>query len=275
MSRRVQIDGIGFDPLTQAEVIEKVTHFLDKPRRAKAYRIVKPYVEFFEPARDDEAVGQALNQADLVVADSVAIQWASAWLIEPRPTFARFVWSLAVGLRKPAWLSQVIPERGEGASATHLMLLAAAQHGWKVGILGGPADIDATRESIMERYPLLQLEGVWSGYFESSAEPDLVRTITRAKVDLLFVAMGFPRQELFMARHVSSRIARVMLGEGGTFDYDEMGGQHRRAPQWMRQSGLEWLWRLMLQPWRLGRQLAIPRFMWRIFLQSRRTTKVS
>ena len=94
-------------------------------------------------------------------------------------------------------------------------------------------------------------------------------------MDILFVALGFPKQELFMAEHVQARLARVMLGEGGTFDYDEMGGRLRRAPAWMRRSGLEWLWRLGVQPSRIGRQMSIPRFMWRIFRQSRRARRLS
>lgn len=273
MSRpaRIEIDGLGFDPITQTEVVEQIEAVLSKPVRKTSYRVVKPYVEFFEGARRDPAVLTALTEADLVVADSVAVQWAASWLIEPRPTFSRFVWSLAVGLRRPKWLSQVIPERGEGASATHQLMVASVQHGWRVGILGGPDNPDATKRNVLDRYPLLQLEGVWSGFFAPSERSSLVRKIKTVELDILYVALGFPKQELFMQDHPG--LARIMIGEGGTFDYDEMGGKHKRAPRWMRQSGLEWLWRLVLQPTRIVRQLAIPRFMWRIFILSRRANK--
>lgn len=270
---RITVDGIEFDPITQVEVVERIEAVLAKPARKTSYRVVKPYVEFFEGARNDPAVHAALTEADLVVADSVAVQWAASWLAEPRPTFSRFVWSLAVGLRRHKWLSRVIPERGEGASATHQLMIASVQHGWRVGILGGPHNPEATKRNVLDRYPLLQLEGVWSGYYSPAELTPLVHKIKAAQIDILYVAMGFPKQELFMQTHTRPALARVMIGEGGTFDYDEMGGKHRRAPQWMRQSGLEWLWRLILQPTRIFRQLAIPRFMWRIFLQSRRAKK--
>lgn len=271
MAKRVAIDGLEFDPITQVEMIERIDHVIAGPKRRVAFRVVKPYVEFFEKARQDPTVHQAIMEADLIVADSVAVVWAAAWLAEHRQTVGRFVWSLAVGLRRPAWLTGVIPERGEGATATHELLLAAAQHGWRIGIIGGPDDQTALREAIMERYPLLQLEGVWSGYYDTKELNRTVKSIAAAKLDILFVAMGFPKQELFMSQHLN--LARVLIGEGGTFDYDEMGGRHRRAPKWLRRAGLEWLWRLILQPTRLGRMLAIPRFMWRIFMISRRPPK--
>lgn len=271
-SARISIDGLEFDPITQTEVIERIDAQIQKTNPAESFRVVKPYVEFFEPAQNDDVLHKALLDSDLVVADSVAIQWAASWLAEPQPTILRFVWSLTAGLRSTKWLSRRIPERGEGATATHQLLLASAQHGWKIGILGG-ADSTELKLRLMERYPLLQIAGVWNGYFDIDTEPELVKGIKSAKLDLLFVALGFPKQELFMQRHVKSHLAKVLLGEGGTFDFDEMGGPLKRAPGWMRRSGLEWLWRLILQPLRLKRQLAIPRFMWRIFRQSRTSKK--
>lgn len=268
-SHRVLIDGLEFDPLTQAEVLSQITKVLEGKKTGVTVRIVKPYVEFFDGARRYAGVREAINGADYVIADSVAVQWAAAWLAEKRPTLTRFVWSLAVGLRRPDWLSRCIPERGEGASATHRVLMAAAQHGWRVGILGGPEDSQTTQRHVQEKYPMLQLQKVWSGYFSARDEASLARHIAKEKLDILFVALGFPKQELFMAEYAESGIARVMLGEGGTFDYVEMGGSLHRAPSWMRQSGLEWLWRLGLQPSRIGRQMSIPKFMWRIFKQSR------
>lgn len=265
-SKRVTVLGIGFDPLTQAEVVQTIATVLRARPRRKSFRLVKPYVEFFRTAASDKAVSEAITSADLVVADGVSIQWAAAYIYGSDHGTMAFWRGLFTKLQDAKWRQSVLPGRGAGVDATHQLLLEAAQRGWRVGILGGPKDSVATRLALEERYPVLQLVNVWSGYFKPSSEKHLVRTIAAADLDILFVAIGHPRQELFMQAHVSDGLARVLVGEGGTFDYDQMGGRLRRAPAWMRRLGLEWLWRVLLQPSRIKRQLAILPFLWNVYL---------
>lgn len=259
---RVEVLTISFDPIRQAAAHQRIRAFLLQPRRAQSFIYLKPYVEFFI---DQPAPVQALLQAaDLVIADSVAVQWAAAYLADRQPTLWHWLWSLAIGLRRPSWLKGVIPDRGAGVDTTRALLSLAEKQGWKVGIIGGPRDTDQVEQAVADRFPSLRDLRVWSGYFKPADEAGLVREISAQRLDILFVAMGYPRQELFIAKH-DHDLARVLIGEGGTFDYDQMGGSLKRAPLAWRRVGMEWLWRLLQQPQRFRRQLAIPKFIWRVY----------
>ena len=86
-----------------------------------------------------------------------------------------------------------------------------------------------------------------------------------AKADLVLVGMGFPLQERVCAYLATHSDHGVFVGEGGTFDYERFGGQRAKAPAWIQRVGLEWFWRLLLEPSRVIRQLAVPRFIYRIW----------
>lgn len=259
---RITIADLVFDPLTQRQAHERVAQAIQHPR-AQSFVYLKPYAEFFRPR--PAAVTELLHQADLVMADGVSTQWAAAYLDDNRSGIKHFVWSLAAGLRNKRWLQHVLPERGAGVDTTHALFKLAEERGWTVGILGGPAGQHIQMAArLKQKYPDLKDLHTWSGYFTDTDEPHVAATIAAVHPDILFVAMGYPRQEGFIARHRTG-LATVLIGEGGTFDYDQMGGPVKRAPRAWRAAGFEWLWRLIRQPKRLGRQLAIPGFMWQIY----------
>jgi N-acetylglucosaminyldiphosphoundecaprenol N-acetyl-beta-D-mannosaminyltransferase len=156
-----------------------------------------------------------------------------------------------------------------GANQTSGLLKLAEKNNWQVGILGGVNSPDEVKKQVTARFPKLSSLHTWSGFYGPEEEKKLVEEIQTAKLDLLLVAMGFPRQEKFMFRNQDINLAKVMVGEGGTFDYEEMGGPIKRAPVWMQRSGLEWFWRLAKQPKRLRRQLAIPKFVWSVKKQAK------
>lgn len=260
---RVIVDGIGFDPLDQAEIHRRIQQAVRKPR-PKSFVYIKPYVEFFDPQRP-AAVTRLIKTADLVVADGVSVQWAASYLDDGCKGIGHLVWSLRRGVRSPDWLNRIIPQRGAGVDTTRGLLQLAEAQQWRIGILGGPADRTQTvQQAIKQRFPQLKEVAVWPGYFSAAEESRLIKAIAASQLDILFVAMGYPKQEDFIARHPKG-LAKVLIGEGGTFDYDQMGGTIKRAPSRWRRLGLEWLWRLMRQPRRLGRQLIIPWFIWRIY----------
>jgi N-acetylglucosaminyldiphosphoundecaprenol N-acetyl-beta-D-mannosaminyltransferase len=95
---------------------------------------------------------------------------------------------------------------------------------------------------------------------EGTANEQVIKEINTARPDALLVAMGFPRQERWIAANLNHLDVHVAVAEGGSFSF--IGGSVSRAPGWMRRSGLEWLYRLGRQPWRLKRQLALPHFVW-------------
>jgi N-acetylglucosaminyldiphosphoundecaprenol N-acetyl-beta-D-mannosaminyltransferase len=261
--KRVDVAGVGFDPITQQQLIDSIAEYL-RSRHKQSLVVVKPYVEFFTRAWADEKIRKLLTRADYVVADGVAVQWAASYLVG-KQGFVPWLRSLLIDIQSRQWREQVIPERGAGVDATHKLLLRAIAEGWSVGIFGGPKDSERTQEVLKTLYPGLRLVGVWSGFYAPAQEPSIVEIIKKEHPDILFVAQGFPRQEIFIDSYRAAGLARVMIGEGGTFDFDSMGGNLKRAPRWMRKVGLEWLWRLIQQPSRWRRQLALPRFTWRIY----------
>jgi N-acetylglucosaminyldiphosphoundecaprenol N-acetyl-beta-D-mannosaminyltransferase len=156
------------------------------------------------------------------------------------------------------------------------LLETARDHNLRVYLIGSPADgrdIATVAEIIRARVSNIIIAGTASGR-DSSNHPGrvsdewLARTATAvqaAKADLVLVGMGFPLQEKVCAYLAGHLKHGIFVGEGGTFDYESFGGRQRKAPAWMQRAGLEWLWRLILQPRRLLRQAAIPRFIWRIW----------
>ena len=115
--------------------------------------------------------------------------------------------------------------------------------------------------------------GARDGYFDPAGPENdgVVDTINAAAPDVLLVAMGFPRQELWIAENLPRLGVKVVVAEGGSFSF--MAGSVPRAPRWMRRSGLEWLFRLLRQPWRLRRQLALPQFVWLVVRERLRSSR--
>lgn len=267
---RTNILGIQIDALTIKQANLKIAALVKTRSRAQTALVVKPYVEFLVAAQKDPKLADILNSADLCLADGVSLQWAASYLYgQPNKKLLKVPRSGLVWLQKPAWRNQVLPEKMAGANQTRELLAMAKKHNWRVGILGGRNTPGEIKRAIEDRFQITSLN-VWSGFFSKEQEVQLVASIAAAKLDILFVAMGFPLQELFMQSHISDGLARVMIGEGGTFDYEEMGGPVKRAPVWMQKGGVEWAWRLLRQPKRLKRQLSIPQFVFQIKRQSKK-----
>lgn len=268
MSVKIKILSTEVDALTIDTANSRISDML-KSRTSRSHYVVKPYVEFIELARKDKEIRRILNSADLVLADGVSLQWAASYLYgKPQAKFLRLVRSLLFWLQDNSWRDQVLPEKMAGASQTLPLMRLAAKNGWNIGVVGG-SDPYLTRAAIKATIPTLEHLTVWNGYFDKAEEAALVSDIASKKLDILFVAMGFPRQEKFMYKHLSSKLAKVLIGEGGTFDYHVFGGSVKRAPEWMQRAGLEWLFRLIIQPRRLIRQLSIPRFIYHVYRQAK------
>jgi N-acetylglucosaminyldiphosphoundecaprenol N-acetyl-beta-D-mannosaminyltransferase len=238
--------------------------------------VVKPYVEFLDPARCDAHTRQLLNESWLSLPDAVSLQWATAYLYGGRRSLRRAI-GLAIGiLLRPRTITTQIPERFGGVTFTWLLLETAVQRGLRVYLIGSPqgSDITATAATIQRQLPKLKLIGTWPGELAGKQGTALLETLRRQPIErelvadlraknpgLILVGMGFPLQEELMAKLATQLPHGVLVGEGGSFDYTSFGGRRRKAPRVMQVSGLEWLWRLCLEPGRIGRQLAIPRFM--------------
>jgi len=111
---------------------------------------------------------------------------------------------------------------------------------------------------LQARYPGLIVAGTFAGSPRPEDAPHILERLRKARPDLLFVAYGAPQQDLWIARYQPELGIPVAMGVGGAFDF--IAGVVPRAPRWMREIGLEWLYRLIRQPWRWRRMLALPRF---------------
>lgn len=282
MSKQDQFDklellGVDVDALTMDDAM---AYIIDRaaPGQPSAY-VTKPYVEFMDRAYKDTELADLLNSADLSVPDGIALVWAAHYLYAGQRSFVRFWITLAQIIAAPEKLDWPIPERAAGTNFTWPLLTLANTAGLKVFLVGKltPGQIDQTAHVIESKLPGIKIVGTLAGrdlgskYGQVSDNwlAQTAETVASAKPDLVLVGMGFPLQErvcAYLREHVDHG---VFIGEGGTFDYESFGGHHKKAPGVLQRAGLEWLWRLFTDPRRIIRQLAVPRFIYRVYKMRR------
>jgi N-acetylglucosaminyldiphosphoundecaprenol N-acetyl-beta-D-mannosaminyltransferase len=203
--------------------------------RSRVHQICTVNPEFIMEARRNPAFAAVLASADLNVPDGVGVLWA-----------ARLQ---GVGLR----------ERVTGSDGIYRICERAAKRGWRVFLLGAaPGVAEQAADRLQTRYPGLDVAGTFSGSPDRRDWPEIRDRLFLARPDILFVAYGHPRQDLWIHRHRDELPAVVAMGVGGAFDF--VAGTARRAPVWLRRLGLEWLHRLLTQPWRWRRMRVLPLF---------------
>ncbi len=269
---KIYILGVRIDLLTISQINGIIIDQASKPYR-RPLVVFKPYVEFLSLASYNVDIKNLINSSDINVADSTAVAWSASYLYgQPagRSGIISLFGSLALRLQSRSWLTQIVPEQMAGVDQTIPLLKQANKLKLKVGILGGPRNTTELSGAISSQYKDIDLE-CWSGYYHQSDEAELVSQIASRQLDILFCALGFPKQEKFAIKYKNKLKAKVIIGEGGSFDYDQLGGTIKRAPRLFRRLRLEWLWRLALNPRRFRRQLAIPNFIRKVYLDKRRT----
>ncbi len=275
---KYNILGCHIDRLTLDEAIEYVIdHIEDK--KPPAY-MVKVYVELLDRAANDPQIKSLLNESTLSVPEGVSTQWAASYLYNGKPGLFRAIGLAFSIIFNPRAIKNPIPEKFGGTVFTLRLLEACEKEGISVYLIGSPVDSDitATEKHILSRFPKLKIAGSHPGSLgalsgaeleqvlnDEPVEEELVEDIKKKKPDIIFVGMGFPLQEKVIAKIIGQVKHGFFIGEGGTFDYDEFGGVFKKAPRWVQRIGMEWLWRLSLQPSRIKRQSSIPRFMWHVY----------
>jgi N-acetylglucosaminyldiphosphoundecaprenol N-acetyl-beta-D-mannosaminyltransferase len=203
--------------------------------RRTPHLVVTANVEMVMAARRAPDLHEILARAALVVADGVGVLWGSRQL------------------------GRALPERVPGIDLAARLCGEASRRGWRVYLLGGaPGVAAAAAAQLREWYPGISVVGTANGYFDSAEDREVVSTIRAASPTLLLAGLGAPRQERWLSRHLESLGVPIVMGVGGTLDV--WAGRARRAPRAVQALGLEWCYRLIRQPRRFGRQLAIPRF---------------
>ncbi len=232
-----QILGVRVHDVTLSETLDLVEQFVAE---GGPHQIATVNPEFVMAAQDNAAFRNVLNRAALCVPDGIGLVWASRRVG-------------GVPLR----------ERVAGVELTERIAERAAREGWRVFLLGAaPGVAEKTAAILQARYPGLIVAGTHAGSPSPEENDAIVEMIRNARADVLFVAYGAPAQDLWIARNLDRLGVKVALGVGGAFDF--ISGVAKRAPRWVQQLGLEWLHRLIHQPWRIKRQLALPRFVWQV-----------
>jgi N-acetylglucosaminyldiphosphoundecaprenol N-acetyl-beta-D-mannosaminyltransferase len=176
-------------------------------------------------------------------------------------------------LRLPDGISMVVVSRilgrplRERVSGIDFMLKAvelSSQRGYKLFLLGGkPGIAQEAGLKLIEQFPGLNIVGTHHGYFTESEEKQIITQIKDTKPDILFAGLGAGHQEKWLAKHLNELNIPVCVGVGGSFDV--ISGKKKRAPKWIQRLYIEWLYRLITEPERWKRQLALPKFLWLMF----------
>ena len=242
--RRVNVLGVNVSAIDMTMALESIAGWIESGERNY---VCVTGVNGVVESLADEALRAAHNDAGLVTPDGMPLVWLS------RLHGANHV------------------RRVCGPDLMPACCELSVRHGWRHFVYGGPPGIpELLSERLRERYPGLNIVGAYSPPFRllsDQEDEDVVRMINEARPDIVWVGLGTPKQERWMAAHRSRLQASVLLGVGAAFDFN--AGVKRRAPRWMQYSGLEWLFRLLAEPRRLWRRYLRqnPIFVWRVFLE--------
>jgi N-acetylglucosaminyldiphosphoundecaprenol N-acetyl-beta-D-mannosaminyltransferase len=237
--------GVGVTDASRDRVLEYVFDFM-KDTDEKLF-IVTPNPEIVMYSLKHEAFRKVLNTAGVALCDGAGLFWGGKLL------------------------GKTIKERITGVDFMENLCKESVRKAVTVGFLGGRNGVaERAAECLVKKYPGLRVAFVGEEWPQKVAKPQSGTVAKKENhsvslklwnsdtIDILFVAYGFPKQEEWIAEHLDKLPVRVMMGVGGAFDY--VSGEVSRAPQFLRDLGLEWLYRLIRQPWRLKRQLVLPQF---------------
>ena len=158
------------------------------------------------------------------------------------------------------FLGTPVNEKIAGIEVLAKLLKKAEKEGKKVYFLGSKKDIlNVCIENVIESYPELKISGYHNGFFDLENCNEIIKSINENKTDYLFIAMGCPRQEIFIKKYMKDLNCQVFMGVGGSFDV--IAGNVQRAPRWMINLGMEWLYRTIKEPFRIKRLQSIPKFL--------------
>lgn len=219
--------GIKIDDITMDDALKTAEGWLSE--KGKHY-IVTPNPEIVVMAQQDDELKKIINNADLAIPDGV-------------------------GLRLTGDIVCILP----GIDFMEHLIKLSAEKGFTIGLLGGRDGVaKKAAECLKKMYPKVKINFAQPGG-EIDGEGKLLKSLKLPKIDLLFVAFGPPKQEKWIAKNLKKLNVKLAMGVGGTFDY--LSGRVPRAPKWLRDLGLEWLFRLIVEPWRIKRQLALLKFL--------------
>lgn len=250
-AKRVLVTGVPVDRLTSAEALHRIERLVAEPEPSLCVFVNAHTINV---AFRDPAFRAVLMSAALVLNDGAGLAIAGRLLGDP------------------------FPENLNGSDLMPRVLHLAAEHGWRVYLLGAEEGVAAHAARVMQAAePRLEICGTRNGHFPEAESAAVAAGIRETNADLLLVAMGNPKQELWLSRWLSETGASVGFGVGALFDFQ--AGRVRRAPGWLNRIGLEWVFRLVQEPRRLAGRYLVgnPGFLARVVADAakrRRTSRV-
>jgi N-acetylglucosaminyldiphosphoundecaprenol N-acetyl-beta-D-mannosaminyltransferase len=228
--------------VTMDEALNRIAEFIQS---GSPHQVITLNAEILYRATKEPALLELINRADLVTPDGAGIVWAAKKLGRP------------------------VPERVTGIDLLQAVAHKAPEAGWRLFLYGGePGVAELAAANLRKKHPGLMIVGTAHGFIPPEEQEQLREQISRSRPHLLLVALGAPRQEFWIRDNLPSLGVPVAIGVGGSFDV--IAGLARRAPGWIQKAQLEWLYRLVKEPWRYKRMLALPRFMSLVLRESRR-----
>ncbi|HEY2494660.1 MAG TPA: WecB/TagA/CpsF family glycosyltransferase [Paenibacillus sp.] len=201
-------------------------------------------------ALEDPSYMSIMRNAELVVPDGTGVVWAAAKVGQP------------------------VQERVAGFDLLHEMLRVGESYQWKVYLLGStPEVIQETASRLQIQYPMIKIVGYHDGFFGPNEDDTIIQNIRALSPDILFVARASDTQEPWIARHKDELAVPLMMGVGGSFDV--ISGKSKRAPKVFQKLRAEWLYRLLREPTRYRRMLALPQFVVKVLRDKDNVTKVT
>lgn len=228
---RVDVLGVGFDNITMEQAVAEGVRLMDT---AGAHYAVTPNPEIVEVCREDPEARQAVNGADLVLADGIGVIYGAKILGTP------------------------LKGRVTGIGFAQGLMARMAENGKTLYLLGAkPGVAEKAAEKLREQYPGLRIAGTHDGYFQEDSP--VIEAIRASGADVVFVCLGAPKQEKWMQHNGEATGAHLLVGLGGCLDV--FSGEVQRAPEAFQKLGLEWLHRLIKNPSRAGRMMKLPLFL--------------
>lgn len=228
---RIDVLGVSFDNVTMEQAVERAAAMVAE---GGFHYAVTPNAEFVQRAEKDEPFRTALNSADLVLPDGIGVIYASKIL------------------------GRSLQERVPGCDFAAALCDWMAKNGKKLFLLGAkPGVAEQAAHNLEQAHPGLTVCGTHDGYFKE--DRPVVEAVRTAGADVVFVCLGAPKQENWMIDHGPETGASFLIGLGGSLDV--FAGTVKRAPKVWQKLGLEWLYRLLKQPSRIGRMAKLPLFL--------------
>ncbi len=228
---RIDVLGVGFDNMTVEQAVAEGVRLLNTPG---AHYAVTPNPEIVEVCREDGDAREAVNGADLVLADGIGIVYGAKMLGTP------------------------LKGRVTGIGFAQELMARMAENGKRLFLLGAkPGVAEKAAENLRRQYPGLAVAGTHDGYFRE--DQPVIEAIRASGADAVFVCLGAPKQEKWMRENGEATGAHLLVGLGGCLDV--FSGEVQRAPEIFQKLGLEWLHRLAKNPGRIGRMMKLPLFL--------------